>query len=115
MLPQLGQHRVWEQLTGSVIAPSAQIVAGLLHAGYNCVKDFDCLGGYFGADSVASDDRQLHERRSSSSLRPPRRCTAGGAPTASSPARPHVRSTTLSLLASTAALIAERTSSGTSR
>src|SRR5271156_221890 len=69
MFPQFGEHRLREQLTGGVVAPSPQIVSGLVHARQNRVKDFDCFSHHLWADPVAADDRQLHQRRSSSSLR----------------------------------------------
>src|SRR5580693_196818 len=75
MFPQFGEHRLREQLTGGVVAPSPQIVSGLVHARQNRVKDFDCFSHHLRADPVAADDRQLHQRRS-----PPQ---AGGAPTSS--------------------------------
>src|ERR1700733_11595249 len=75
MFPQFGEHRLREQLTGGVVAPSPQIVSGLVHARQNRVKDFDCFGHHLRADPVATDNRQLHQRRS-----PPQ---AGGAPTSS--------------------------------
>src|ERR1700677_3369948 len=138
MFPQFGEHRLREQLTGGVVAPSPQIVSGLVHARQNRVKDFDCFGHHLRADPVATDDRQLHQRRSSSSLRsasspapvisaaPPHRFALHRRRLRSSApllliaslcivaGALHDRSTTSSLLAPTADAIADRTSPGTS-
>ena len=79
----LGEHRVGQQLTGCVVAPRAQVVFVLLHTGQDGVEDVDRLGDLLGSDPVAADHREFHDR-----------------------------STTSSLLATTAVLISERTSAG---
>ncbi|OCB19658.1 hypothetical protein A5674_06545 [Mycobacterium malmoense] len=85
VLAQLAEHRFRQQLPAGVETPRAQVVVRLLDTGQHRVKDFERLGRHLRPDAVATDNRKFHDR-----------------------------STTSSLLAPTAAPIADRTSFGTS-
>ena len=81
--PQFGNHRIRQHLAGGVKSPGPQVVFGLLDAGQNCVENCDRFSNDLRPDPVTRNDREFHDR-----------------------------STTSSLLAATADLISERTSAG---
>ena len=83
---QFVEHGIGQHFAAGVVPPRPQVVARLLHAGQHRVEHLDGLADNLRPDAVTGDDRQFHDR-----------------------------STTSSSLAPTASVIAARTSSGTSR
>ncbi len=83
---KLVEHGFRQYFAGGVVPPRPEVVIALVDTRHNSVEHLNRLVDDLRADAVAGDDRQFH-----------------------------VRSTTSSSLAPTAAVIAARTSSGTSR
>src|SRR5512135_53849 len=74
MAAQLVEHRVGQHLPRRVVPPCAEIVARFLDPGQHGVENLDGFVDDLRPDAVAGDDRQLHERSTTSSMFAP---TAG--------------------------------------